>query len=98
MHESLLTICCITCIYLIGCAPHCEYMYLIEKEWCRVDQQKIRLALKELENRDSPLPSSSRVNALKLVQVFKTQYNRSADHFVSSMLAQKNKKVAVAGI
>ena len=58
-----------------------------------MDPQIIRLALKELENRDSPLPSSSRVNALKLVHIFKTQYNRSADKFVSSMLAQKNKKV-----
>lgn len=58
-----------------------------------MDPQHIRLALKELESRDSPLPSSSRVNALKLVQIFKTQYNRSAEKFVSTMLAQKNKKV-----
>jgi hypothetical protein len=54
---------------------------------------RIRRALKELENRDSPLPANSRVNSLKLVQVFKIQYNRSTDKFVSSMLAQKNKKV-----
>lgn len=33
------------------------------------------------------------MNALKLVQIFKIQYNRSADKFVSSMLAQKNRKV-----
>jgi hypothetical protein len=68
----------------------CHYS---EKEWSRVDQLHLRLALKELENRDSVLPAISRFNALKLVQVFKTQYNRSADKFVSSMLAQKNKKV-----
>ena len=55
--------------------------------------QSIRLALKELENRDSALPSSSRVNALKLIQILKIQYSRSADKFVSMMLAHKNKKV-----
>lgn len=54
---------------------------------------RVRRALIELENRDSSFPSSSRVNALKLVQIFKIQYNRSADKFVSSMLAQKNRKV-----
>lgn len=65
----------------------------VEKEWSKVDHVKIRRALLELENRDSPLPTTSRVNALKLVQIFKIQYNRSADKFVSLMLAQKNRKV-----
>jgi len=63
-----------------------------EKEWSQVDQTRIRRALMELENRNSPLPPTSRVNALKLVQIFKIQYNRSADKFVSTMLAQKNRK------
>lgn len=67
----------------------------IESEWAAIDSSRVSTIFRDLNDRESMIPSIVRTQVLRLLKMLKSSCGRSPDRFIQQMMGRRTSRVIV---